>query len=188
MYQKYLKNHPKAFEIHIEYAYLLAENGFFEEAIQHFSECIEDTSIDHAQLYYNIGYTYQQMKNTIKSYEYYSKCLEVNGDFVECHVKKAYTCNIMQNMQCQYEHLKKAIQLNPRNPSYYAYLGDLLNNLRHFTEAISTYEKGIEVVQHYDKNKKTIELYSLFEKSIGDSYSNILYKYIRFIIYILLYK
>lgn len=175
MYNKYLKKHPKVCDIHIEYAYLLAENGFLEDALQHFKACIGDKSIDPAQLYYNIGYTYQQMKNTIKSYEYYSKCLEANKDFVECHIKKAYACNLMQNMQCQYEHLKKAIQLNPNNPAYYSYFGDVLNNLKRFSEAIKVYEDGIEVLRHYPKNRQTLDLFSLFHKSIADSYANALY-------------
>lgn len=59
----------------------------------------------------------------------------------------------------------------------FSHLGDSYNNLKHFREAISTYEKGIKILKQYPKNEKSIHLYSLFERNIGDSYSNIKYIY-----------
>ena len=80
-----------------------------------------------------------QMRKPVEALGYFEKSLALQPSFREAHVKAASILRDMGRQSDVVHHLTKAIALDPEQTSAYLYLGDTLNNLKRFNEAIETY-------------------------------------------------
>ena len=97
------------------------------------------------EFYLNAGMAFQQSGQNNDALQSYVRCVETNKQFRECHVKLASVYFNNENYVMAHKHLQSAIELNPKDPSAYSYLGDTLNNLKQFNLAIDAYKQAIKL-------------------------------------------
>jgi len=172
-------------ETYLNQAIEFAQNGRMNEAIPLFVKAA-DISPGDSTVQFNAGFAHMQIGDLKRSLHYLQRTLEIQPDFREAHVKAA---SVLRDMNRPLEvavHLRKAIELEPGNPNAYMYLGDTLNNLKQWKEAVQVYKKAVTIIDPKFKTDKSVpilhpSLNSLAASAhlrLGDALSNMKQSYL----------
>jgi predicted O-linked N-acetylglucosamine transferase (SPINDLY family) len=172
-------------EFYLNQAIEFAQNGRLNEALPLFVKAAESAP-DDSTVQFNAGFAHMQFGDLKGSLDYFQRTLEIQPDFREAHIKAA---SVLRDMNRPLEvamHLRKAIELEPGNPNAYMYLGDTLNNLKQWKEAIQVYKKAVTIMDPKFKTDKALPPIHPSQKSLaasahlglGDALSNMKQSYL----------
>lgn len=95
--------------------------------------------------------SYSLMLDAVKNKDY-KKALKINDQLlledslnVDYLSFRAYICLDMEEYECVFQSINKAIEYNPTNPSAYLTRGIILSNFREFEQSIDDYSRAIEL-------------------------------------------
>ena len=108
-----------------------------------------------AQVYYNVGYTFMQANRPSDAVVHFEKSLKHKPDFVPSILKAAYIYNSLGDLPRVAMLLQRAIAAEPDNASAHVYLGDTLNNLKRWNEAVDVYKTAVTL---FDKATPSAEM------------------------------
>ena len=87
-----------------------------------------------------------QLRELATALHVFEQCLKANPTFREAHIKAASILRDLNRPSEVVGHLQRAIALDPTSPGAYLYLGDTLNNLKRWSEAVETYKAAAKLV------------------------------------------
>ncbi len=102
MLQTALKNNKSDFKLRKKLAVLLLDDGYSEEALAHFLYLAKIFEQD-SWIFYNLGITYEKLRNLPKAEEAYKKALELNPDDIDA-------CFNLGLVETDLQHYDEAIQ------------------------------------------------------------------------------
>ena len=139
----------------VEEGIRLARSGRVDEAA-HVFERAAVLAPEDAQVMFNAGYAMMQIQRPRDALRYMQKCVEINPNFREAHIKCAQLLRDQGDSARVVDHLYSAIRLEPEKPNAYLYLGDTLNNLKRWNEAVGIYETAVKLVSIHRRDKPKI--------------------------------
>jgi tetratricopeptide (TPR) repeat protein len=95
---------------------------------------------------FNAGFAFMQLRELATALPFFEQCLKANPTFREAHIKAASILRDLNRPSEVVGHLQRAIALDPSSPGAYLYLGDTLNNLKRWGEAVETYKAAAKLV------------------------------------------
>lgn len=124
-YEKYLAHHPDSAIAVFNFAYNLARDGQFDEAIGQYERSLELGIDASEEVHLNIANIYMDhLQAHEKARLHLEKALALNPDYAAAHYNLG---NLAEQAGCRTEasrHFEKSLQLNPRNTSALARLAD----------------------------------------------------------------
>jgi len=108
-----------------------------------------------AQDLYNIAAKHIDNKEYKKALNFFKKALEIEPNYAEAMSKLGYVHSILNYKEMSkeevYELSKRALNLNPKSPITWNYMGNTYRNKKEFNKAIECFEKVIELDPNYVK-------------------------------------
>ena len=95
---------------------------------------------------FNVAYAFTQARRLEEALDLLTRLLRARPNHREAHIKAAQVCRDLGRPSDVVTHLRAALALDPRNPNAYAYLGETLNNLKRWDEAVATYADGLKLI------------------------------------------
>lgn len=124
----------------------LANIGELSRAAKMFSSAAAHFPQRAHELYYNAGLAYQQSSSIGDAIGAYTNCLSASkGTYRPCHIKIASCYRDIEEYGLVQTHLSEAIKLDSKSHDAYFYLGDTLNNLKHFSRAVEMYDMSLKL-------------------------------------------
>ncbi|RYE95773.1 MAG: tetratricopeptide repeat protein, partial [Methanobacteriota archaeon] len=125
------------------------------------------------QVHYNLGYTYERVGNVQAALAQYQQTMRVAPRFEQGYVQAAWVYNTLGQPGAAASLLQQAVDLGIASPPVYSHLGDMYNNLMQFDKAVTTYERGLRVLQrHARKDERTKALLMTLYTALSDCHLN----------------
>ncbi|MBU3558516.1 tetratricopeptide repeat protein [Polynucleobacter sp. Nonnen-W13] len=124
------------------------KQGNFEEAQAIYEQvlAIQDHHFDALQL---LGAIFTQTKQFIKAVEFINKALQINPDFVSCHLNCGIALQSLGRFDEALNSYDQAINFKPDYAEAYSNRGNTLKELKRFNEALLSYGKAISLKPDY---------------------------------------
>jgi predicted O-linked N-acetylglucosamine transferase (SPINDLY family) len=126
------------------------QSGEHTAAVQLFERVLKRKELPpkhRAQVYSNLAYSYQLLRQLQQALANYDRALNLESGIDTIWVRRAYVLSELGEWGKAAGSLQKAVQLNPGNPDTYMHLGDTLNNLKQFNDAIGAYRSGLSALE-----------------------------------------
>jgi tetratricopeptide (TPR) repeat protein len=132
------------------------EDGDSEKALAYLLES-DAKSPNNSEVLFKIGYILQSKDDLDAALDYYKRSLEIDRDdeFVHNSVASIYRAN--KEYSSARMHLNESLSINDQNPLTYYNYGNLLVDMGHDEEAISMYEKALEIDSEFTQAKEELE-------------------------------
>ena len=131
---------------HAELASALAEAGDVARAAESFATAAT-LRPDDTQLLFNAGYASLQLQKMDAARGWFEAVVaraSAKPILKQARLKLAQIERDAVRPERVLEHLEAAIAIEPQDPGPYGYLGETLNNLKRFADAVEAYGKGLE--------------------------------------------
>lgn len=102
------------------------------------------------ELQYNAGMALLKLGRTEEAAAFFQRC----RGFRPALIKLASISRDLGDQQATLQHLHSALALDPRNPDAYQYLGDTLNNMKKFREAVAMYAQALTLIEARQQQKQ----------------------------------
>ena len=130
--------------VHFNLAKALMEQGRDKEAMGHLQKSLRlEPNNSDAEL--NLGLCLLNLRNYNESLNHFNQALKLNPQSIEAMVNKATCLLELQMSEVALDVALMATQLNPQNDTCWAALGAIYFKLNNPPEAISSYQKAIEL-------------------------------------------
>jgi tetratricopeptide (TPR) repeat protein len=140
--------------IHNNYANLLRDSGKIDEAIEHYTKCIQIRS-DSPEVHNNLGTALAAKGKIDDAIAHYQKAIELTEErksgpyslpvLAEAHYNLADAMRIQKRFQEALEHYQEALKLRPNDFDTLHHFGLTLIELRKFDEAVNCCKKMLQL-------------------------------------------
>lgn len=120
------------------------ENGNFEEAIEHYTNAIQ-VDKDFARAYNNRGVAYIESGDAHQAILDYNHALVIDGNYEECRLNRAYAYEKIGQFENSLKDISKLVSSTPDSAYLHFYEGLILTHLRRYPEAISSFDRSIDL-------------------------------------------
>jgi len=151
---------PFSPEALVEKADIAYEEDDFEKALAFLTEA-NAKDPDNSEILFKIAFILQKSGDNNEALKYYKEALEIdkNNEFIHNAMASIYRAN--GEFTSAKLHLQASLEIDDENPLTYYNYGNLLVDMQHNEEAISMYEKAIEINPEFTEAK--VELKKLKE-------------------------
>jgi len=123
---------------------VLFNSGLYLDAIQFFNTAI-DLDPNFAEAQYNLGVTFQALRNGTKAIESYDQALKSKPNYPEAQSNKGIALQSLGELQGALNCYNAAIALNEQYADAYFNRGTVLGMLKQFGQAVASYDRAIEL-------------------------------------------
>jgi tetratricopeptide (TPR) repeat protein len=137
-----------------------ADDAFEENELQKALSFLNEANVKlpkNEDILFKIGYILQKTGDNNEALNYFKEALEVdkNNEFIHNAMASIYKLN--GEFTSAKLHLQASLEIDDKNPITYYNYGNLLVDMEHKDEAISMYEKAIEINPEFTEAKNEIE-------------------------------
>ncbi len=140
----------------IEKADIAFEEQDFEKALAFLLEADAKDS-NNADSLFKIGYILQSKEDYDSALDYYKRAVELDKDNEYIHNSMASIYRMNKEYSSAKMHLNESLAIDNQNPITYYNYGNLLVDMQHKEEAVSMYEKAIELNSEFDEAKEELK-------------------------------
>ncbi|MCD6433148.1 MAG: tetratricopeptide repeat protein [Sulfurimonas sp.] len=144
---------PEALVLKADEAY---EEEDFQRALALLNEANEKDP-NNSDILFKIAYILQKVSDNEEALKYYKEALELDRDNEFIHNSMASIYRVNGEFTSAKMHLQTSLELDGKNPVTYYNFGNLLVEMQHNEEAISMYEKAIEINPEFSEAKVELE-------------------------------
>lgn len=123
---------------------LLAREGNFEQALEHFKKALKYKP-DYLECYYNLALLLTRVNKLDDAIKCYYKVLKLNPNHIQTYNNLGNLFINIKNYEEAYKHYKKAITLNPNYFQSYYNIANLFQEQRNYYDAEKNYKKAIQL-------------------------------------------
>lgn len=131
------------------------EEGNYPKAIALLSEAHQKQK-DDADILYKLGYFQQQAKENDAALQSYKEALELDKDNEYIHNSIASVYREEGEFASARMYLNNSLEIAPENPLTYFNYGNLLVDMKEYTQALEMYEKAVELQEDFSEAKEEI--------------------------------
>ena len=142
--QNILRNDSTNFQARRELAILLLDNGFNDEALAHFLKLAQVFKDDSA-LFYNIGITYEKLKQFPNAIKAYKKAIELNPDDVDAMYNLGLVYSSNKNYSKAIDCFETVLDNDTNDSNTYFNIGYCYFKLEKFDSARYYFERAVEL-------------------------------------------
>lgn len=139
-----LEQSPENLLIREQYAILLSDNGFVNEAIKEYNFLIT-LSANNSDLYYNLGILYEKAKDLSTAIKYYQKTVEMDPKNSDYHYNLAYALDMHGDIDGAFKEYQITINLDPSDSNALFNIGCIYSKKEQSTEAIECFSRAISI-------------------------------------------
>lgn len=139
---------------YIEYALDYANGGLYEEAIQLLNLYVAGKDDVYPMVYYYLGYFSMQLLQHDEARRYFTKAAEMKPDY--CFPHRVEDIAVLET----------AMKVNPADAKARYYLGNFWYDKRQYSEAISNWEKSVEIGPNFPTVHRNLSL--AYHNKLGD--------------------
>lgn len=139
---KILNITPCHYEAHLVKGTNLGKMEMYEEALIHLEKAL--TCKEAPEVHYNLGYIYWITNENIKAIEHYSKCLNLDENFIHAHLNISICYFKEMSYELSLIHINKALELNPDLYQAYGQKGEIYRFFGLYDEAIKYFHECLE--------------------------------------------
>ncbi|GAA6058375.1 hypothetical protein JCM3770_005282 [Rhodotorula araucariae] len=135
---------PQSAQSWVKKASVHMELGRPEDAMQDFERALA-INPDNADVYYHRGQVYFITGEFDKAIAEYRKSSELDPAFIFSHIQLAVAQYKSGSTEKALHQFRRLVEKNPQSPEVYNYYGELLLDQQQFTEAVSMFDRSIEL-------------------------------------------
>lgn len=144
------KAHPTDPYLVSDLAFALLETGDTHAAVDALRDAVRLRHPARAAIRFNLGLALQRLGDFPAALQAYEDAVltapsSASREVQQAHVKAAFVSKQLGALDGAVRHLLAAIGMDPRDAQLYAHLGDCLNNLKRWPDAISAYTTAVEL-------------------------------------------
>ena len=144
LYQEFVDNNPDAEHAYFQLGNAQLSCGKLEDAIQSLQRFNEKEK--NADAFCNIGSAHAQLGDMESAFHSFQSALEVDPGLLPALNNAGRAAHALEDFDTAQNYLKKALDLEPRNPVTHAFLGNIyLQQGGHWNQAKYHLEKSIEI-------------------------------------------
>ena len=115
-----------------------------EQALKHYKKCLEIDG-DDGVVYCSLGECYEDLGELERAYDAYNKCTTLMPHLADAWLGKGIISDILGFHPRGIEEIKRAIELEGENASYWRSLANVYDNDEQLAKANKAFEKGYEI-------------------------------------------
>jgi tetratricopeptide (TPR) repeat protein len=124
-------------------------SGDYQTAVERFEQMLEEddlsTFVRRSDLYFNLGYSYDELGEYKRAIENYDKVIEINQRDVSAYNNRGIVYKHIGDYVRAIEDFDKALEINPQDLNAYTNRGSVYYDLRDYYRAIEDFGKAIEI-------------------------------------------
>ena len=129
-------------DAHSSKAYILLQDGKYEEAVQAYTEIIEQNP-NYVVAYFYRGNAYCNIEQHNKAIEDYSKAIALDPQYVAAFNNRGVAYRNIEQYDKAVEDYSKAIELDPQNAAAFYNRGIAYDEMKQYNKAVENYSKAI---------------------------------------------
>jgi tetratricopeptide (TPR) repeat protein len=146
-------------------AQLYGQAGQQDKGIAMYKNMLTTGSPNNAEIYYSVGYFYNQKQDYNNAIIYFDSCLLYNPGHQSALTQKIIADLNIQHNDDAIASSEKLLSLDPQNQKVYTYLGVAYTNLGNLPKAIEALQKAIQLDPNDEESKSRLKILEDFQKT-----------------------